>query len=453
MSSAETEESTSGKPHRRRAIIVGVLKVALPVIILATGGGLALGLMETGPKAVRKPPVRAAKLVEVAPVAFTRTAVTIDAMGTVQPDRQVALKPQVSGDVTWLSAEFVPGGVLEAGEQLLKLNPRDYQLVVRQHEADLAKAESSLKIEQGQQSIAKREYELLGRTVKPEDRGLVLRQPQLTTADAAVQAAKASLDQAKLDLERTTVRVPFNAVIQSRDVNLGAQATTSTTLATLVGTDSYLIQAAVPVDQLKWLKIPRRSGEAGSPVRVYNDAAWGANVYRIGHVIRLASALESEGRMAQLLIAVDDPLALKDANASKPVLLIGTYVRVAIEGITVGPVAEVDRKLLHDGDVVWVMTPDARLDIRTVTPLFKGHVTVLLDKGLREGEQIITSALAAPVPGMALRTGDTERAEARVGANPADGAAGRPAGRRPGGEGRGSGAGLGGGAGAGGGRP
>lgn len=394
-------------PGRTRRALRLALKVALPVVLLLAGGGLALGLIESGPKAQRQAPVRQAKLVEVAPVEMTRSAVTIHAMGTVSADRQVELRPQVAGKVAWVSDDYVPGGIVEKGEPLLRIDPRDFELVVRQRAADLATAESDLKIEEGQQSVAKREYELLGQTVRPKDRDLVLRQPQLASAQAAVETARSKLEQAKLDLARTNIAAPFNAVIKSRDVNLGTQVSTSITVVTLTGTDSFLITTAVPVDQLKWLRIPQKTGESGSRVRIYNEAAWGADVYRQGRVVRLASQIESEGRMAQLLVAVDDPLALRDENAGKPVLLIGSYVRAVFEGQEVGPVAAVARERVHDGNQVWIMRPDNTLEIRAVDVLFRGRDTVLVERGLEAGERLVTTALTAPVAGMALRTNET----------------------------------------------
>ncbi|MBE0531133.1 MAG: efflux RND transporter periplasmic adaptor subunit [Rhodospirillales bacterium] len=394
------------QPKRWRRLMATGLKVALPIAIMVGGGGLAVGLMETGPKAERQTPTRQAKLVEVTPAQVARTTVTVHAMGTVKADRQVDLRPQVGGRIAWVSDEFMPGGVLGAGDPVLKIDPKDFELVVRQKAAALATAESNLKIERGQQSIAKREYELLGETIKPEDRELVLRQPQLATVQAAVDTARSTLEQAKLDLARTNVTVPFNAVVQSRDVNLGTQVSTTTSLTTLVGTDAYLVEVAVPVDQLKWLRVPQRNGEAGSAVRVFNEAAWGTETYRLGRITRLASQLESEGRMAQLLVTVDDPLALKDENAGKPVLLSGAYVRTEIDGIEIGPVAIVERNLLRDGNYVWLLAPDNTLNIRPVSLLFRGRDTVLIDKGLEAGERVVATTLAAPVQGMALRARD-----------------------------------------------
>ncbi len=104
---------------------------------------------------------------------------------------------------------------------------------------------------------------------------------------------------------------------------------------------------------------------------------------------------------------------MREENTGKPVLLIGAYVRVEIEGREVGPVAVIERKLLHDGDNVWIMTPEEMLEIRPVEILYRGTDTVLVDAGLQPGERIVTSALSAAVEGMALRTRDVAVSDER----------------------------------------
>jgi len=324
------------------------------------------------------------------------------------PAREVVLQPQVSGEVLTISDELVPGGRFRKGEQLLRIDPADYELAVRQRESELAQARSNLKIEQGQQVIARSEFELLGEPTAGEDNALMLRKPQLESVRASVATAQATLERAKLDLARTRIRAPFNAIVQSREVNTGTRVTPVSKLATLIGTDRYWLELSVPVDQLQWLEIPGISAGQGSAVRVYDEAAWGPDKFRRGRVIRLAGDLENEGRMARVLVAVDDPLALQPEHAGAPVLLLNSYVRAVIEGRTLSNVARVDRALLRGEDQVWLMGSDGRLQIRTVTIPFRGPHSVLVSEGLAAGERLVVTDLSAPVEGMALRTGDSE---------------------------------------------
>ena len=384
------------------------LVVLLPALVVLGGIVIAMMLVETAPRAKREPAPSQARLVEVQPVTLGDSVADIEAMGTVVPAREVVLQPQVSGEVLTISDELVPGGRFRKGEQLLRIDPADYELAVRQRESELSQAKSNLKIEQGQQAIARNEFELLGESTAGEDNALMLRKPQLESVRASVATAQATLERARLDLARTRIRAPFNAIVQSREVNTGTRVTPVSKLATLIGTDRYWLELSVPVDQLQWLEIPAINAGQGSAVRVYDEAAWGPDKFRRGRVIRLAGDLENEGRMARVLVAVDDPLALQPEHAGAPVLLLNSYVRAVIEGRTLSNVARVDRALLRGEDQVWLMGSDGRLQIRTVTIPFRGPHSVLVSEGLAAGERLVVTDLSAPVEGMALRTGDSE---------------------------------------------
>jgi len=242
---------TSGRGWGRR-----VLLFLLVLVILAAGAGASVYYLTNLPKAKRRPPRPQATLVEVSPVSLVTESVVVQALGTVVPAQTIQLASRVSGEVVKVSGELAPGGHFDANEQILQVEPEDYRLAVEQRASDLARAQSALRLEMGQQSVARREYELLGQDVREEDRELLMRQPQLATAKATVAAAEASLAKAKLDLKRTDVVAPFNATVQSRSVDLGSQVAVGASLASLVGTDKYWVQVSIPVSQLKWIRVP-----------------------------------------------------------------------------------------------------------------------------------------------------------------------------------------------------
>lgn len=234
----------------------------------------------------------------------------------------------------------------------------------------------------------------------------MLRRPQLENLRATLEAAQAKLDQARVDLARTEIKAPFNAVVQSRDINLGARAGDSTVLMTLVGTDAYWVEVSVPVSQLRWIQIPQTEGDQGALVRIYDAAAWGDGVYRQGRVIRLESGLEEQGRMARLLVRVADPLSLQPDSTGKPRMLIGSYVRVEIEGNAIASAVAIEREFIRNGNSVWVMDADGSLVIRPVKVAFRGADRLLVTGGIKSGEQLIITDLAVPVAGMPLRTAE-----------------------------------------------
>ena len=120
------------------------------------------------------------------------------------------------------------------------------------------------------------------------------------------------------------------------------------------------------MDQLHWMAIPRTGEDEGAKARVYSQAAWGPKAFRTGEVVRLRPGLEEQGRMARLLIAVADPLARQPEYADLPRMILSAYVRVEIEGTTLHEVATISRSALRDGDCVYLMADDDRLEIRRV---------------------------------------------------------------------------------------
>ena len=378
----------------------------ISLVILAVCVATAFALIETGPVAERAPRPRQARLVEVTPAVRSTEVTEVAAMGTVVATREVVIQPQATGRIVEVSPEFVPGGRFAPGELMLRIDPSDYELAVRQRESELAQARAELQIEAGNQSVARLEYELLGEAVADEDRDLVLRQPQLETVRARVASAAAAVAQARLDLERTAVRAPFHSLVRERGAELGARVDPGTPLATLVATDAYWVEVVVPVSQLRWIEIPNAAGEPGSPARVADLAAWGPGAFREGRVVRLLGDLESEGRMARLLVRVEDPLALQPDHAEMPRLLLDSFVNVQLQGRLLADVVALDRALLRDGDRVWILGEDGALEIRAVTVTFRSDDRVLVSDGLAGGELLVTSELSSPVPGMPLRTAE-----------------------------------------------
>lgn len=395
-------------PNRR----VALLRLLLPLLVVACAAALAFWLMKTGPKAKPRPTSRNATVVDVRPVEFDAQATTVTVMGTVIPRHQVVLKPQVSGRIITMSGKLIPGGHVSAGDPLLTIDPSDYRLTVQQLASEVARVEADLQIELGKQRVAQKEFELLGEPVSAEERALMLREPQLANLRAVLEATRARLAQARLDLERTEVRAPFNAVVISRDIDLGASVSSGSTLATLVGSDSYWIEAAVPTGQLQWIRTGDQGRGIGAEARIFDSAAWGEARHRPGRVTGLTATVEEQGRMAKLLVEVPDPLALQAGAGGQPRLLLGSYVRVEVDGTPLPDAVRIERELIRDGSRVWIMDGEDALDVRTVEIAFRGQEHVLVTGGVSAGERLITSNLPSPVQGMKLRVRDVDTAGA-----------------------------------------
>jgi len=400
-------------------------RIIIPLVVLVGGIVVSAIFIATAPKAKQKALVREAQLVDVTTVRQGNHRVVVKAMGTVIPSKRITLQPQVSGQLTEVSEKFVPGGRFDSGETIVKIDQQDYDFVVKQRTADVVRAKHDLKIEQGQQIIAKREYDLIvkSQTGGVVDRDLILRKPQLELANAAVDAAQAALDKAKLDQKRTTLTAPFNAVVlDKQEIDIGSQVSPVTKIAVLAGTDEFWVLASVPISSLKWMGISEsRKLLEGSEVRIFNKTSWPETTKRterpttatrpgqpepskrIGRIVGLLSTLETQGRLARVLISVKDPLCLKAADPDLPKLLVGMYVSLEADGIELENAIRIDRTSLRDNNTVWVFGKDGLLEIRKVKVKWRDRDYVYVIEGLEDGERIVTSDLAVRVTGTPLK--------------------------------------------------
>lgn len=387
-------------PHRFASFTLHIL---MPLFALACGIAITVYLLNTSPKSTPIKPAQTSILVEVEQVSLAPQRTLVRTMGEIIPAQEVEIKPRVNGEVSDISNEFMPGGYFLAGQTMLTIDSTDYELVARQLESNVTKAESDLALEMGYQRIAEKEYKLLGESVSDQEKNLILRIPQLDKLKAALDYSQSMRAQARLDLERTEIKAPFNGVIDSRMVDTGAKITESTVLAKIVGTDTFWLMLTVPIEQLRWLKIPGRSEEKGSTVHIFTQGSTSPSFSRTGQVIRLIASLEEQGRMAQLLVEIDDPLSRKQENREKPRLLLGSYVQAEIEGIPIESGIRVERTDIHEGNTVWLMDDNGMLDIREVEITFRGRDHVIVESGLQNGEHLVTSALSSPIAGIPLR--------------------------------------------------
>jgi RND family efflux transporter MFP subunit len=393
------------------------LKVAAPVLIILVGLGIRTALVKTKPVPERTDRTVGATLVETQTAVSARHRIVVHAQGSVIPAERVVLQPQVGGRIVWQSEKLVPGTRVEAGEVLVRVDPSDYQVAMEQQAANLNRAELEAELERSRARVAQREWQIFegaSQTATPEDRALALREPQTENARVAVRAAESGIRRARLDLARTQIRAPFDAVIQAEAVDLGQVVSPQSQLATLVGSTRSWVQVSVPLENLSRISVPRANGEEGAVATVAQDVGEG-RIVREGRVIRLLGDLDPVGRMARLLVEIEDPYGFArpaDAEGSALPLLVGAYVDVEIEGGAEEELIEIPRIALREGQKVWVMGEGDALEIRDVDVAWRREESVLLSGGISTGDRVVTSRIPVPVAGMQLRTADGAPSEA-----------------------------------------
>ena len=396
-----TQKSGSMKKH---TWYWWIFRSILPVIIIAIGVKGAKQIVESKKQPQKKKAEVQAPYVNAQKCVKSDEKMVIAAMGTIIPARTLQLKARVSGEIVEMDSQLVQGGYIKAGNTVVKIDPSDYELALEQAAQGVAQATYNLKIEEGQQKVAKREVEILKMGDLPESElNLTLRKPHLKLVKASMEAAQAQLKQAELNLARTNVKAPFNAIVQSETVEKGSLISANEGIATLIGTDSYWVQLSVPLDELSLIHFPSKENDKGSKVAIYSTGVNGGKSQRDGYVIRLLPSLDIEGRMARILVEISDPLCLKKENHANHKLLLDEYVRAEIAGEVLEKVTKVDREYIHNYDELWILNDEARLEIRTINPVWKDATYIYVKDEIKEGEFLIVSNLATPVDGMDLR--------------------------------------------------
>jgi RND family efflux transporter MFP subunit len=393
-------------------------KAVFPILILIVAVSCAALMMANRITPDRLDIAEQIVPVEVTEIVHSTEEVVITAQGTVTPAQQVQLRPEVAGRIVKLSPSLVPGGLFTAGKTMATIDERDYRVQLAAQQEMVARARLALRQEQARQAVAEEEWDLLEASIPADssNRDLALRRPQIEHAEASITAAEGALAKAELDLERCTITAPFNAVVLREQVDLGKLVNPQTEIATIVGTDAYWAQVSLPVEHLGWIEIPGRGGRKGAAATVIYSAG-SVEIRREGRVERLLGDLDPAGRMARLLVVIDDPLNLKGQHgASELPLLIGSYVTVEIRGRTIEDAIVIPRRALREIHVngangaregLWIMNGEDRLATREAEVVWRTEETVIVSNGFADGERLITSTIATPIEGMKVSVAGT----------------------------------------------
>ncbi|NKI35326.1 efflux RND transporter periplasmic adaptor subunit [Wenzhouxiangella sp. XN79A] len=389
------------------------LRILLPIAILIAAV-LLFGLMVSkNERPERRAPDQAAMLVDAIHPAISQDRFMIEAQGTVQPKTRTTLVSEVAGPIVWMSDDFIAGGLFEAGQDLARIDPSDYEAALLAAEAELAAARATLADEQARSDAAREDFRrLYGDAREPGD--LVVRLPQLARAEAAVQAREAAVMRARRDLERTRIRLPYDGMVIRRDTDLGQYVTPGTTLGVAFATDLAEVRLPMSDRELSFLDLPTRAERDGlqRPVTLTatvagRPASWSATL------VRTEGVVDENTRLTYVVAEIEDPYALAPDSDHRS-LPIGTYVEAAIPGRDSTGLIVLPTEAVHGGNQVYLADADDRLQVLTVDIVRKTTDRVYIDNRIGAEDRIVTTAIPAPVPGLQLRVREPEAAEPRL---------------------------------------
>ncbi len=380
--------------------------------------------------------------------------------GSVKPGRVWDAVAQVKGRVDYVHPDFKKGGILTSGTEIVRISPSDYKIAIKQAEANIRSGEaklreltvteentrSSLKIEleslevrrdelarvrklldrgvAAQATVDQEQSDLLAQTVKVQNlrNNLDLLPVQKATQDEQIAVYRTQLETAKLDLERTSIKIPFDGRVAETNVEITQYVGVGTVLGSLDGMQAAEVEAQIPQSHFRNL-IDAMMGESVRPEAVRpgvtgrtisqfaakfglhaivrlrfdnNDVEWQ------GRVVRISDTVDPKTRTVGAIVSVDNPYA-RAVPGRRPPLVKGMFVEVELRTKPLPGKVIVPRSALHAGQI-YIADGDNRLEVRSAKiGLVQGDLAVI-SSGVKPGENVVVSDLSPAIPGMKLKT-------------------------------------------------
>ncbi len=432
------------------------------LVILPIGAGIGIFAYFTSkqeapeqyPVAERAHHVRVVKAADIAVVPTTL------GYGTVKAARVWNAVAPVSGEVEYVHPDFKAGAILEAGTEIVRISPRDFELEIQQAKANISAGEAKISelqtkvdnykqaliIEEGALALEKKQLErkkslvsrgTVAQDVVDEEKRTVLDQRQkvleiknaLRLLPAQIEAQEkqkavyeSQLASAELSLERTHLRLPFAARIAEANVEVTQFVQTGTDLGSADSTAAAEIEVQIPQSLLQQFILAIVAGKETGRISGGTFADFGKRVglraiVRLtlgaqqltwnGEVVRIGDAIDAKTRTVSVVIRVDEPY--KNVGlGGRPPLTKGAFVEVMLVSDPVENRIVVPRSALSAGKLL-VADSESRLQIRDVEIAFVQGNLAVIAKGAKPGEQIVVSDLIYANDRMLLKTQeDTE---------------------------------------------
>ncbi len=402
--------------NRRRLLTIAGL------IIGAAGASGVMILLR--PQPPRRPAGPDSPIVSVETVVVGSGPILVFGGGTVRPHWEIDVAPEVGGKIVAVSANLQSGGQVSEGEVLVRIDPADYQNRVRQAAADVATQQVALLQAEEEAQIARTEYEQFrarenrrgADTVPPSP--LVLREPQLQAARAALERAEAQLRDAELVLSRTEIISPFDGRVRNEVADLGRIVAAGQSLGRIYASDA--VEVVVPVSDGDASLIPNlwslQAGDNDRSIPATVTIEFGARRYFWeGYVDRAESALDEQSRTIDVVVRVPNPFDRgqpvegDSETGAAPPLLVGQFAQAAIDGLELSEYFILPRRALRPGNEVWAIGADGRARIVAVDVLQEIDERIYVTGDFSEGQLVIVAGITVATNGMEVRVNDGGR--------------------------------------------
>ena len=396
-------DDCANAPHTGAPVNVRVACIAALVSAIGLSACSDKGSNAAERKAAKGPP---AAPVVLAPVMQQTVPLRVQAIGNVEPYATVGVKARIDGQI--VDAPFRDGQDVSKGQTLFQIDPRPFQALVQQAQANLMRDKAQLERARAQEARYK---DLLAKNFVSQDAYAQFR-TNVETAAATVAADEAALETAKLQLEYTTIRSPIEGRTGKIMIQLGnlVKANDTGPLVVINQVSPIYLNFAVPEQYLGSIRAAMAKHQLQVQASI-NDT-------------RGASA--ADGELAFIDNTVDTTTGTVKLRAKFPnkdkLLWPGQFATVSLtlgeqqdaivvpsEAVQTGP----------RGQFVFVVKADMTAEQRpVVVERVEGAKTVIA-KGLAAGEQVVTLGQVRLIPGIKVTPKSEASPPAQKGQGPA----------------------------------
>lgn len=390
--------------------------------------------------------------------------VRVTGYGNVVPAITFHSMSEVSGKILFLHPNLKSGETLQAGTVVIKIDASDYDITLKQSEADLSANRSALvQLEEEEKTtlrsrkLAKKNFEvaegeytrikglyakqMVAKSTLDAEEQKVLSsrqqleevQGQINSFDSRKQSLSAQIIRAEREVEnrqtilkRTEISLPFDARIGAVNVEKTEFVSVGTVLFEAVDLEGAEITAQIPMSSMRRLvsplkgaadvtgKVFRAGGQitdrlklkaSVSLVNELGDVAWDAKV------LRISDSIDATRQTLGIVVAVDKPYE-KAIPGKRPPLIKGMYTRVNIYGQPHDAFV-IPRNAIHDGRV-YVASADNKLVIQPVVVQQTQGELAVIEAGLKDGDRVIVTDIFPVIEHISLKVTESAHAMKRL---------------------------------------
>ena len=361
-----------------------------------------------GKPRVQLPPVP----VTVGDVLEKTIPVQLTAVGNAMAYTTVGIKSQINGQL--VEVRFKEGQEVRKGDLLFVIDPRPFEAALRQTEAALNQRQAEVRQAQAaverdtaqlenskvqerryrelvsKELIAREQYDTLNTNMAAMQATVEADRAQVENAKAALQAAQANVDNARLQLAYTTIYAPIdgrtgNLLVQNGNV---LKANDDNPIVVINQIHPIYVSFSVPEQYLADIKKYGAMGRlkvVARPPRQQETLATGELTFVNNTVDQTTGTIQLKATFAN------------EANTLWPGQFVDVAMTVTSRTAIVVPSQSIQPG--QQGPYVFIVKPDQTVESRLVTPGARLGAETIVEKGVKSGERIVTDGQLRLVPG------------------------------------------------------